>query len=219
MNKLIVFIFFVFGIKTSIIFDVYCSHQYTSDKLNSKNFNLTDSLSSGIILSNAAIERTKHDITYDGSYVNLQYPNGDVPSNIGVCTDVVIRSYRNAFNIDLQKEIHEDMRDNFEKYPSKKIWGNTTTDRNIDHRRTQNLECFLTRVGAKLPITNNPKDYKPGDLVFWADIATGHVGIVVNQYTEQNIPKVVHNIGDGPKCEDFLFKNRIIGHYRWLKHK
>ena len=120
---------------------------------------------------------------------------------------------------DLQKEIHEDMRDNFEKYPSKKIWGNTTTDKNIDHRRTQNLECFLTRAGAKLPITNNPKDYKPGDLIFWADIATGHVGIVVNQYTEQDIPKVVHNIGNGPKCEDFLFKNRIIGHYRWFKNQ
>ena len=177
--------------------------------------NILAQTNAGIKLSNAAIERTTHSVKYNGKWMKIDYPGGDVPDNIGVCTDLVIRSYRNALQIDLQKEIHEDMRDNFEKYPSKKIWGNTTTDRNIDHRRTQNLECFLTRVGAKLPITNNPKDYKPGDLVFWADIATGHVGIVVNQYTEQNIPKVVHNIGDGPKCEDFLFKNRIIGHYRF----
>ena len=181
--------------------------------------NLFSQTNAGIKLSNAAIERTTHSVEYNGKWTKIDYPGGDVPDNIGVCTDLVIRSYRNALQIDLQKEIHEDMRDNFEKYPSKKIWGNTTTDKNIDHRRTQNLECFLTRAGAKLPITNNPKDYKPGDLIFWADIATGHVGIVVNQYTEQDIPKVVHNIGNGPKCEDFLFKNRIIGHYRWFKNQ
>ena len=173
----------------------------------------------GLELSKAAIERTTHFVIYDGSWKKLDYPGGDVPDSIGVCTDLVIRSYRNAFDVDLQKDIHEDMKSNFNTYPSKRIWGNTIPDRNIDHRRTQNLECFLKRKSADLPITDDPNDYKPGDLVFWADIASGHVGIVVNQYTNEGVPKVVHNIGAGPICEDFLFSHKIIGHYRWLPTK
>ena len=173
----------------------------------------------GLELSKAAIERTTHFVIYDGGWKKLDYPGGDVPDSIGVCTDLVIRSYRNAFDVDLQKDIHEDMKSNFNTYPSKRIWGNTIPDRNIDHRRTQNLECFLKRKSADLPITDDPNDYKPGDLVFWADIASGHVGIVVNQYTNEGVPKVVHNIGAGPICEDFLFSHKIIGHYRWLPTK
>ena len=213
MKKIILFIFFVFLTITLIFYNVYCNNHYTVEKLNDKNFILTDSLCSGIKLSNAAIERTNHDIIYDGKYVNIEYPNGDVPSNIGVCTDVVIRSYRNAFNIDLQKEIHEDMKENFDKYPQ--LWGHNKPDKNIDHRRTQNQECFLKRKGASINISNNPKNYKPGDLVYW-DIAHGHVGIVVNKMNSNGIPYVVHNIGAGPKCEDILFDFKIIGHYRWL---
>ena len=166
-------------------------------------------------LSNAAIERTTHYVTYNGAYTSLKYPGGDVPEHYGVCTDVIIRSYRNGLNIDLQKEIHEDMKSNFSEYPSKRLWNLNSPDKNIDHRRTQNQECFLKRQGAKLPITNNPKDYLPGDLVYWGDIASGHVGIVVDKYAD-GIPMVVHNIGSGPKCEDFLFASRITGHYRWI---
>ena len=180
------------------------------------SINLYAQTDAGIKLSKAAIERTTHLVIYDGSWFQLDYPGGDVPDSIGVCTDLVIRSYRNAFDVDLQKDVHEDMKSNFNAYPSKRIWGNTIPDRNIDHRRTQNLECFLKRKGADLPITDNPNDYKPGDLVFWSDIASGHVGIVVDQYTNEGVPKIVHNIGFGPKCEDFLFSHRIIGHYRWL---
>ena len=165
-------------------------------------------------LAVAAIERTQHLIIYDGSYVQLDYPNGDVSKNRGVCTDVIIRSYRNAHNIDLQKYVHEDMVQHFDQYPQ--LWDEKEPNSNIDHRRTQNLECFLTRMGAKLPITDNPEDYKPGDIVFWADIGFGHVGIVThNTSWLDNNPLVVHNIGWGPREENFLFDNRIIGHYRW----
>ena len=136
------------------------------------SINLFTQNDAGIKLSNAAIERTTQDVIYNGNWVKLDYPGGDVPDSIGVCTDLLIRSYRNSFEIDLQKEVHEDMKVNFNSYPSKKIWGSTSPDRNIDHRRTQNLEYFFKRKGASLPITNNPQDYKPGDLVFWADIAS-----------------------------------------------
>ena len=101
----------------------------------------------------------------------------------------------------------------YDKYPTN--WGLTKPDSNIDHRRTQNQECFFKRQGASVPITNNRDDYLPGDLVYYGDIASGHVGIVVNKFINGR-PMVVHNIGAGPKCEDFLFKSRITGHYRWL---
>jgi len=55
-----------------------------------------------------AIERTKHEVRYDGSYIRIAYPNGDVPADTGVCTDVIIRTYR-ALGTDLQQLVHQDM--------------------------------------------------------------------------------------------------------------
>ena len=165
-------------------------------------------------LAEAAIERTNHLVIYNGKYVKLDYPNGDVHNNTGVCTDVVIRSYRGSHGIDLQKYVHEDMKKNFSEYPQ--LWNMKGPDSNIDHRRTQNLECFFTRMGAKLPITDDPKDYQPGDIVFWGDIGFGHVGVVSYRKTIfGDVPLVIHNIGWGVRHEDFLFDSRITGHYRW----
>ncbi len=115
-------------------------------------------------LSDAAISLTKDKVRYNGKYYKIPYPNGDVPKGIGVCTDVVIRAYR-KLDIDLQKEVHLDMKANFSKYP--KNWGLKGTDTNIDHRRVPNLQVFLTRKGTVKPITNKAEDYKPGDIVTW----------------------------------------------------
>ncbi|ACV25528.1 DUF1287 domain-containing protein [Kangiella koreensis] len=165
----------------------------------------------------AAIDRTELEITYDGRYIAIDYPNGDVPAEIGVCTDVVIRSYR-ELGIDLQQLVHEDMRDNFELYPSKRIWGLTSTDRNIDHRRVPNLQTFFKRQGESLSISENPEHYQPGDIVSW--MLPGnlpHIGIVTNQKNPDNgNPLIVHNIGAGPKLEDMLFDYDITGHYRYF---
>ena len=48
----------------------------------------------------AALGRTNHQVTYNGNYFKMDYPNGDIPKQYGVCTDVIIRSYR-QINIDL----------------------------------------------------------------------------------------------------------------------
>ncbi len=109
----------------------------------------------------AALERLKHFVIYDGSYKKIDYPMGDVSPFRGVCTDVVIRSYRRV-GIDLQKEVHLDMRANFEPYP--KHWGLKKPDTNIDHRRVPNLRVFFARHGKQLPVTNDPADYRPGGL-------------------------------------------------------
>jgi uncharacterized protein YijF (DUF1287 family) len=168
----------------------------------------------------AAIERTKQNVTYDGSYFSIPYPNGDVPSNIGVCTDVIIRSYR-VMNVDLQKLVHEDMRGNFNEYPSKRIWGLSRTDRNIDHRRVPNLKVFFKRNGKSLPITQSGEDYKAGDIVTWSLPGNlPHIGIVSSRKSTKNgNPLIVHNIGSGPEIEDMLFSYRITGHYSFVPQK
>lgn len=167
-------------------------------------------------LSDAALERTKHTVIYNGSYVKIPYPNGDVPANMGVCTDVVVRAYR-QLGIDLQQKVHEDMKRNFSRYPSKRLWGLKSTDTNIDHRRVANLRVFFKRHGKSLPVSDNVKDYRPGDLVTW--MLPGnlpHIGIVTDKVSASGIPKIVHNIGLGPKLENMLFDYRITGHYRYL---
>ena len=166
---------------------------------------------------NAAIERTRFDVRYDGSYYSIGYPNGDVPDGVGVCTDVVIRSYR-KIGADLQKLVHEDMLAHFHAYPSKRIWGLGKPDSNIDHRRVPNLQSFFVRRGEVLPVSTKNNDYKPGDLVTW--ILPGnlpHIGIVTDQVSAATgNPLVVHNIGNGPQLEDMLFDYRITGHYRYV---
>lgn len=161
----------------------------------------------------AAVEQTTKKVVYDPTYFQIDYPNGDVPSDRGVCTDVIIRAYRSA-GIDLQKEVHEDMADNFALYPDK--WGLTGTDTNIDHRRVPNLQVFFTRFGKELEISKNPESYQPGDIVTW-DMPSGrpHIGLVSN-LSKDGMPLIIHNIGAGPKIDDMLFDFEISGHYRYL---
>ncbi|NVJ65116.1 MAG: DUF1287 domain-containing protein [Gammaproteobacteria bacterium] len=166
-------------------------------------------------LVKAANERTKSFVIYNGAYRKIAYPMGDVPENIGVCTDVVIRSYR-QLGIDLQELVHKDMKTNFAKYP--KIWGLTRPDTNIDHRRVPNLETFFERHGTVLKISQNSTDYQPGDIVSWRlDNNLPHIGIVSDIKDERSGNyKLVHNIGMGPKLEDMLFDYKIVGHYRYF---
>lgn len=170
----------------------------------------------GQMLVDAAIERTRHSVRYDGSYMRIGYPGGDVPNDMGVCTDVVIRAYR-ATGIDLQRRVHEDMTENFDDYPSRRIWGLNGADSNIDHRRVPNLQSFFTRKGQVLPTTRDSTDYVAGDIVTW--MLPGnlpHIGIVTDKAdSNTGVPLVVHNIGSGPKLENMLFDYRITGHYRY----
>ena len=173
-----------------------------------------DKQSFGSMLSDAAIELTKIRVIYDPNYYVLDYPNGDLPADRGVCTDVVVRAYR-KLGIDLQKEVHEDMKANFHLYPNN--WGLSKPDRNIDHRRVPNLMVYFSRYGRIKAITTNPEDYQPGDIVAW-DLGGGttHIGIVINQKShdgKRNL--IVHNIGNGQEISDCLFEYSSIGHYQY----
>jgi len=162
-----------------------------------------------------AIEQVGKTTSYDPSYQKLDYPNGDVPIETGVCSDVIVRAFRKG-GIDLQKEIHEDMKSNFSGYPTK--WGLKSPDANIDHRRVPNLQTFFARKAKSVSTNSDSENFLPGDVVTW-DLGSGvdHVGMVVNVwYKPSQRYLIVHNIGAGTRMEDVLFSWKITGHYRYF---
>lgn len=165
-------------------------------------------------LVSAARAQVGRTVLYDPAYVRLAYPGGDVPSDRGVCTDVVIRAYRAALDLDLQKLVHEDMARAFAAYP--KTWGLRSTDRNIDHRRVPNLETFFRRRGAALPLEGA---WRPGDLL--TQRLSGnlpHILIVASDGAADRPPLVVHNIGAGTQAEP-LPAYPVVGRFRFAPQR
>ena len=159
----------------------------------------------------AAAAQIGRTVVYDPTYVTLAYPGGDVPRDRGVCTDVVIRAYRDGLGVDLQQRVHEDMRANFAAYP--RIWGLRRPDRSIDHRRAPNLETFLKRAGAALPAG---APWRAGDLV--TQRLPGnlpHILVVDSRMAAAGRPYAIHNVGAGARREDVITAWPIVGHFRW----
>ncbi|MDO5770028.1 MAG: DUF1287 domain-containing protein [Psychrobacter sp.] len=151
-------------------------------------------------------------VRYDPAYSKLSFPNGDVPIDRGVCTDVVVRAYR-SLGLDLQALVNADMKKAWDEYP--KIWDLSQPDSNIDHRRVPNLQTFFARHDAKLPISDKGSDYLAGDLVTWKVLGRPHIGIVSNRRLANDTPLIIHNIGRGTEESDILFEYPISGHYRY----
>lgn len=162
----------------------------------------------------ALIEAARRQIgvtrSYDPAYTVLAFPNGDVPRARGVCTDVVIRAYRDAFALDLQAEVHRDMARAFSAYPRR--WGLSRPDRNIDHRRVPNLATFWERAGARLPLGG----WQPGDL-FSSLVGERlpHTGLISDRVSPLGNPMVIHNMGQGTQEEDLMSAGRMIARFRW----
>lgn len=164
-------------------------------------------------LTIAAREQVGVTVTYDPAYAALDFPGGDVPRDRGVCTDVVIRALRDGWGVDLQVAVNHDMLADFAAYPT--TWGLTAPDRNIDHRRVGNLATLFTRIGAALPVTDEPTPFLPGDIVTW--ILPGglaHIGLISDRHAGDGTPLVLHNIGGGAQEEDILFAYPMTGHFR-----
>jgi uncharacterized protein YijF (DUF1287 family) len=165
-------------------------------------------------LAAAALAHSSDKVVFDPSYYKISYPNGDVAPGKGAAADVIVRCYR-KLGLDLQKEVHEDMTANFRLYPQ--LWGASSPDTNIDHRRIANLQRFFERKGKTLPPSRDPQDFIPGDVVIWSLAnADSHIGIVVPGPDKAGSePWVVHNMGDGVKWEDVLFDYKIEAHFRY----
>lgn len=181
----------LFSLLTLLAF-ASCQTNFQSTAQTKETVSLTESekpklaeIESGTIkkLLESAVEQTRVTKSYDPAYAVIPYPMGDVPAEKGVCTDVVIRAFRNA-GVDLQKAVHEDMAKNFSVYPKK--WSLAKPDTNIDHRRVPNLQTFFTRQEKSLPITDKAENYRPGDVVAWDLDGKGmtHIGLVSNFYNE-----------------------------------
>ena len=158
-------------------------------------------------------------LIYDPAYQRLAYPNGDVPIERGVCTDVVVRAYR-QLGVDLQARVHQDLKKAWGAYSHQSRRQLKAPDRNIDHRRVPNLATFFARQGATVPPGRDVKTYLPGDIVTW-NLPQGltHIGIVSDQVSSRGIPLIIHNIGAGAREDDILFAYSITGHYRWHPDK
>ncbi len=151
---------------------------------------------------------------YDGRYVPLAYPGGDPGWEIGVCTDVVIRSFRVA-GLDLQALVHEDI------LARPAAYGITRPDPSIDHRRVRNLVVFLSRHAETLPTDGA---WEPGDLVVWDLRGRGvpdHIGLVSDRIAPSGRPLVFHHFprtatfSGHPSEDDCLHRWRILHHFRW----
>lgn len=164
------------------------------------------------VAAGAELRATTFEI-YDPAYVKLAYPGGDVADDRGVCTDTVIRAFRHA-GVDLQVEVHEDMRASFAAYP--KMWGLTKPDRNIDHRRVPNLETLFRRKGGARTLSKAGADYRAGDIVSWRLTGGGlpHIGVVTRKVRDGE-PLIAHNIGAGTREEPCLFDWPISGWFRF----
>ena len=180
------------------------------------------SLSPGDRLARAARAQVGVTNHYDGRYRRLAYPGGDPPRETGVCADVIVRAARDGLGLDLQKLVHEDMVEAFDAYPSKRIWGLSHPDANIDHRRVVDLEVFFRRAGAELWRANGyvagwafPKPLRPGDILTWVLLGRGpHIGLVVQGGAH---PRIVQNIAWGAQEVPlaFMWPHRARAHFRW----
>ncbi len=183
----------------------------TASNLSSGTPSIPKVDSAGVRLAAAARSQVGVTTGYDPAYVGLSFPGGDVDTSTGVCSDVVVRALR-VLGIDLQERVNLDMKANFSEYPTR--WGLTSPDANIDHRRVPNLAKYFARRGYEQPVTTDPRDYRPGDIV-WIKLPLDHIGIVSDR-TVDGRPLLIHNVGSGAQEEDVLFSWKIVGHYRVL---
>jgi len=165
----------------------------------------------GEILAATALKQIGVTTEYNGAYERIGFPDGDIDRTRGVCTDVVIRAYRDAFGIDLQRLVHEDMKKAFAAYPQN--WGLSGPDSNIDHRRVPNLARFFTRKGATLP--EFASLLKAGDIVtMMLPGNLPHILIVADPKLRTGFPVYIHNIGRGVELGEVL--HPVTGRYRYL---
>jgi uncharacterized protein YijF (DUF1287 family) len=177
----------------------------------------------GVQLAQAARSQIGVTLRYDAGYRRIAYPGGDLPRELGACTDVVVRAYRDAWGVDLQRLVHEDMRLAPAAYADVAV--GVEPDPSIDHRRVKHLEVFLRRRGAELWRTPEarriggaafPKRLEAGDLLTWRGLWTGGPHIAVVGEADGPVT-VIQNKGAGAR-EDWLgaaWLDRAVGHFRW----
>lgn len=211
----VILILVIFAISLPFIFLVYQKYKpyYTAEDFGittvvsevDANYNGIDDYQD--ILLGARMDAENHP-TYDGRYWDIGYP----PDDIGVCTDVIWRAFRNA-GYDLKAMVDHDIEisndeDYHIEYP----------DSNIDFRRVGNLYVFFSKYAQSLTLDlDDISEWQPGDIVVFGEYQ--HIGIISDRRNRDGIPYVIHNSGQPLREEDVLEKrakiDSISGHFRW----
>jgi len=153
---------------------------------------------------------------YTEGYIEMGYPNGDVPRNVGVCTDVIIRAVRNA-GIDLQKELHEDIKRARRAYPMVKGNGNPV----IDQRRVATLLPYFKRhwVAHSTKLDDASDPWRPGDVIFMDTFpdrsGPDHIGIVSDTLDDGGLPMIINNWTDGTVTKEMDLLTFVPVMYRF----
>lgn len=141
---------------------------------------------------------------YNGAYYEGGYP----PDDIGVCTDVIWRAFKNA-GYDLKAMVDSDIADRGDEYPSAQ-----KPDPNIDFRRVKNLRVFFRSFAQELTLnTDDVAEWQPGDIVIFGD--DKHIGILSDKRNRKGECFVIHNGGQPVREEDYLKRAEVTGHYRF----
>jgi uncharacterized protein YijF (DUF1287 family) len=224
-----------FLIIAGIVISVSCSKQQVRSDNNNKTVKRTDStVTNKITLTenqkkvlDGAKKCLEAKFSYDktmGYYVltykdgvntgKRVFPGGDLDPAMGVCTEVIVRALRWGGVCDLQEEIFNDLKADWNDYPMSR-WNAKKPDPNIDQRRVPVLMVWFSKYWQELSIEN---DFQPGDIVAWDMNGDGwgdHIGIVSDK-TVEGVPYLIHNFPDPGYVaeEDVLHEWNIIGHYR-----
>lgn len=141
---------------------------------------------------------------YDGSYVAGGYPEEDV----GVCTDVVWRAFRNR-GYSLRLMVDRDIALYPADYPRVSV-----RDADIDFRRVVNLRVFFDKYATELTTdTTDIARWQGGDIVIFKD--NRHIGIVSDKRTKDGKVYIIHNGGQPVREEDYLKRDDVLRHYRF----
>lgn len=145
---------------------------------------------------------------YDGAYVAGGYP----PEDVGVCTDVIWRAFREA-GYSLKDMVDADIAAHPEDYPTVE-----KPDPNIDFRRVKTLRSFFEKYAVRLTEDKDAiAEWQPGDIVIFGK--DQHIGMVSDLRNRKGHTYILHNGGQKEREEDYLNKSfalPVTGHYRFV---
>lgn len=141
---------------------------------------------------------------YDGRYLEGGFP----PDNIGVCTDVIWRAFKNA-GYNLREMVDKDIAARPKAYTEVE-----RSDKNIDFRRVKNLHVFFEEHAVSLTTDiNEVGEWQAGDIVIFDN--DRHIGMISDKRNKHGQPYVIHNGGQPKREEDYLGRAEVTSHYRF----
>jgi uncharacterized protein YijF (DUF1287 family) len=143
-------------------------------------------------------------------YKSAYYAGGYPDDGCGVCTDVIWQALR-AAGYELKDLVDADIAAHPSCYPNI-----STPDPNIDFRRVNNLNSYLSRHADSLTCdTDDPAQWQAGDIVIFGE--SEHIAICSDKRNDDGIPWIIHH---GNPVEEAVERNQIgnmpiTAHYRW----